>query len=92
MPSTEPERKTQESEQIVVEVVRIKLSSSILTKKSDRKYILSRTEADYGRAKKYKTNENKLQAGAGCLVLPVGLWHIYLGLPSRPRWNTLLIS
>ena len=85
MPTTEPGRKTQESEQIVVEVVRIKLSSSIHTKKSDRKYILGRIEADYGRAKKYKTNETKLQSGAGCLVLPMGLWHNYLGLPSRPR-------
>ena len=85
MPTTEPGRKTQESEQIVVEVVRIKLSSSIHTKKSDRKYILVRIEADYGRAKKYKTNETKRQSGAGCLVLPMGLWHNYLGLPSRPR-------
>lgn len=65
MPTSEPERKIQESEQIVVEVVRIKLSSSIHTKRADRKYVIGRIEADYGRAKKYKTNESKLQSGAG---------------------------
>ena len=82
MPTSEPERKIQESEQIVVEYVRIKLSSCIHTKKPDRKYILGHIEADYGRAKKYKTNEKKLQSGAGGMSsVLIGLLCDYFGTP-----------
>ena len=89
MPTFVPERKCQESEQMVVEVVRIKLSSSIHTKRADQKHVVGHIEADYGRAIKNQTNENKLQSGARCLLVFVGLLCNYFGTPSRPRKDLL---
>lgn len=53
----------QSLEQIVLEVVRIKLSSSLSVSRSDRTLIIGCIEAHYGRAKKYRTKENKLYGG-----------------------------
>lgn len=53
----------QSTEQILLEVVRIKLSSSLNVSKSDKTLIIGYIEAHYGRAKKYRTKENKLYGG-----------------------------
>jgi hypothetical protein len=53
----------QSTEQVVLEVVRIKLSSSLNVSKSDKTLITGYIEAHYGRAKKYRTKENKLYGG-----------------------------
>jgi hypothetical protein len=53
----------QSTEQVVLEVVRIKLSSSLNVSKSDKTLIIGYIEAHYGRAKKYRTKENKLYGG-----------------------------
>lgn len=59
----EAEATRQTTEQVLLEIVRIKLSSGLNVNKVDRKLILGYVEAHYGRAKKYRTKENKLYGG-----------------------------
>lgn len=49
--------------QVVVEIVRIKLSKSVYVSRTDQRSILGYIEANYGRAKKYRTKDNKLYGG-----------------------------
>ena len=52
------------TEQVVVEIIRIKLSKSVYTREIDERSIHGYIEANYGRAKKYRTKDSKLYGGS----------------------------
>lgn len=53
----------QSTDQIVLEVIRIKLSKSFSTEKIVQKSIVGYVEAHYGRARRFRTKDNKLYGG-----------------------------
>ena len=54
----------QTREQILIEIVRIELSSSVNIRKADRRLLTGYIEALYAPKKKYRTKESKLYGGA----------------------------
>ena len=61
------------TEQVVVEIIRIKLSKSVYTREIDQRSIYGYIEANYGRAKKYRTKDSKLYGGLflqKCFIIP----------------------
>ena len=54
----------QAREQILLEIVRIKLSSFVNISKADRKLLIGYVEAQYAPKRKHRTKESKLYGGA----------------------------